>query len=112
MNTPTGRGRRVDDGQQPLQEVRDDDGRYEVVTVTGDYLLDLTGRRLMRFPRTLIGAQGTATLTFDVDRTWLPLVELTACAVGSSMRATVLINGVEQPVRTSQVRSIHPLPGP
>lgn len=113
METPTGRGHRVADGAwPPLQEVRDDgDGRYEIATVTGGYLLDLCQRRLMRFPRTLTTRHGPATLTFEVDRRWLPLVELTTCVVGSSMRAIVRIDGVDQPLRSSMVRSIRPLPG-
>lgn len=92
----------------PLREVRDDsDGCFAVRTVTGTYLLDVAGRRLMRSAQTLIDGNASLRLTYNVDHTWLPLVELIGCQVGEKMRATVLIDDTAQPLRSSTVQAIH-----
>lgn len=87
-----------------------DTGCWAVRTYTGAYLLDLTRRRLMRQPAILTdtshGHQQSLTWTFDVDGTWLPLIELEECRLGAYMRATVQIEDADQPLRSSPVLTI------
>lgn len=104
---PTSVGEQPAGGLERLQH--GDAGCYTVRTVTGSYLLDLTHRLLMRTPVTLASGDRSMTLTFDVEGTWLPLVELTDCTVGQPMRASVRIANATQPLRTSPVRAIEPL---
>lgn len=91
------------------------DGCFAVSTVTGFYLLDLPGRRLMRSPATVHSTSGwSMRWTFDLDGLWLPLVQLVQCVVGEPMRAQVMTGdpiALEQPLRSSPVQAIHPAPG-
>ena len=49
---------------------------------------------------------------FQTDGNWLPLVELHECELGQRMRATVRIDDLDQPLRSTLVRSIRPYLGP
>ena len=81
-------------------------GRFEVQTITGSYLVDLTHRWLIRAPVTLRSGSSSLTWTFDIDGIRLPIVKLADCAVGRPMRATLRIGDADQPLRTSPVQTI------
>lgn len=89
-------------------------GCYNVRTVTGDYLIDLDASQLVRTPCPVHSVQspGRSLLwMFDFDGQWMPLIQLQICEVGSYMRATVLLEGQPQPLRSSPVQWIRPLTG-
>jgi hypothetical protein len=96
-----------------LTELIDSDsGVFEVRTVTSWYVIDLDARALHRLPATIHPDDPMAATAivyhFHIDGGWLPLVELHRCAFGERMRATIVIDGHDQPLVTTLVRSIRP----
>ncbi|VXC49871.1 hypothetical protein [Nocardioides sp. AX2bis] len=101
-------------GRQPLLELDPvgSEGCFAVSTITGAYLLDLTGRRLQRTPVKVTSGPWSLLWTFDLDGHWLTLVDLVRCVVGEPMRARVMTGDplLEQPLRSSPVQAIRRAP--
>lgn len=101
-----------------VRGVADEDGGCWVVqTETSTYVVDLVRRTVLRSPGAVrsshVRSDGRIVVVnrHSFDGRTLRLIHLMECRVGSALRATVLVEGVECPLRSTLVVSVEPVAG-